>query len=85
MSLRIIGGELRRRHLKTPQGVTTRPYTDRVRQIVFDRMVDIVPSARVADILRVWARWGWNRSAEEPPPACFWNRSPSPSDAAGQR
>ena len=50
MSLRIIGGELRRRHLKTPQGVTTRPYTDRVRQIVFDRLVDVVPSARVADI-----------------------------------
>ncbi len=50
MSLRIIGGELRRRQLKTPPGITTRPYTDRVRQIVFDRITDIVPDARVADI-----------------------------------
>ncbi len=50
MSLRIIGGELRRRHLKTPRGILTRPYTDRVRQIVFDRIADRVPGARVADI-----------------------------------
>lgn len=50
MSLRIIGGDLRRRLLKTPPGIATRPYTDRVRQIVFDRIVDIVPNARVADI-----------------------------------
>lgn len=50
MSLRIIGGELRRRQLKTPPGIATRPYTDRVRQIVFDRIVDNVPNARVADI-----------------------------------
>lgn len=50
MSLRIIGGQYRRRHLKTPHGKTTRPYTDRVRQIVFDRLGDSVESARVADI-----------------------------------
>lgn len=50
MSLRIIGGELRRRKLKTPPGIMTRPYTDRVRQVVFDRLVDHVPGARVADI-----------------------------------
>jgi len=50
MSLRIIGGNLRRRQLKTPPGITTRPYTDRVRQIVFDRIDDLVPDARIADI-----------------------------------
>ena len=50
MSLRIIGGSLRRRQLKTPHGVATRPYTDRVRQLVFDRIVHIIPEARVADI-----------------------------------
>ena len=50
MSLRIIGGSLRRRHLKTPPGIATRPYTDRVRQIVFDRIVNEVPFARVADV-----------------------------------
>lgn len=50
MALRIIGGEYRRRILKTPQGKATRPYTDRVRQIVFDRLGDTVVDARVADI-----------------------------------
>ncbi len=50
MTLRIIGGELRRRKLKTPPGILTRPYTDRVRQVVFDRLVDRIEDARVADI-----------------------------------
>jgi len=50
MPLRIIGGHLRRRQLKTPQGIVTRPYTDRVRQIVFDRLVNRIEDARVADI-----------------------------------
>lgn len=50
MTLRIIGGELRRRQLKTPPGILTRPYTDRVRQVVFDRLVDRIEDARVADI-----------------------------------
>ena len=50
MGLRIIGGALRRRQLRTPRGIVTRPYTDRVRQIVFDRISDSVPQARVADV-----------------------------------
>lgn len=50
MSLRIISGNLRRRQLKTPPGIATRPYTDRVRQIVFDRIEDRIPGARIADI-----------------------------------
>ncbi|MEZ6133193.1 MAG: RsmD family RNA methyltransferase [Planctomycetaceae bacterium] len=50
MTLRIIGGEFRRRLLHAPPGNTTRPYTDRVRQKVFDRIDPMVPEARVADI-----------------------------------
>lgn len=50
MVLRIIGGDYRRRHLKTPQSRETRPYTDRVRQIVFDRISELLPDARVADV-----------------------------------
>ena len=52
MTLRIISGSLRRRLLKTPSGKTTRPYTDRVRQVVFDRLnnIDKIRDARVADI-----------------------------------
>lgn len=50
MSLRIIGGKYRRRHLKTPHGKATRPYTDRVRQIVFDRIDHLLEGARVADV-----------------------------------
>lgn len=50
MSLRIIGGEYRRRQLRTPHGMSTRPYTDRVRQIAFDRLGDAIDGARIADV-----------------------------------
>lgn len=50
MPLRIISGKYRRRHLRTPTTDRTRPYTDRVRQMTFDRLGAFVPGARVADI-----------------------------------
>ena len=50
MSLRIIGGEFRRRRLQTPLGKATRPYTERVRHIVFDRIDHLLDGARVADV-----------------------------------
>jgi 16S rRNA (guanine966-N2)-methyltransferase len=50
MSLRVISGQFRRRLLKTPSDDSTRPYTDRVRQIVFDRLSHLLPKARVADV-----------------------------------
>ncbi|MCA9038277.1 MAG: RsmD family RNA methyltransferase [Planctomycetaceae bacterium] len=50
MALRVIAGKYRRRLLRTPHGLSTRPYTDRVRQVVFDRISDIVEFARVADV-----------------------------------
>lgn len=50
MTLRIIGGEYRRRLLRTPPTRATRPYTDRVRQKVFDRIEDLLDGLRVADI-----------------------------------
>jgi 16S rRNA (guanine966-N2)-methyltransferase len=50
MVLRVIAGEFRRRHLKTPPGIGTRPYTDRVRQMVFDRLRDDLEKSRVADV-----------------------------------
>lgn len=50
MTLRIISGEYRGRKLKTPAGETTRPYTERVRQKVFDRLGPTVEDCRIADI-----------------------------------
>lgn len=50
MSLRVISGQYRRRILKTPSDDSTRPYTDRVRQIVFDRLAHLIPNAKVADV-----------------------------------
>lgn len=50
MTLRIIGGEYRRRLLRTPPTRATRPYTDRVRQKVFDRIDEMLEDLRVADI-----------------------------------
>jgi 16S rRNA (guanine966-N2)-methyltransferase len=50
MSLRVISGQYRRRLLRTPSDDSTRPYTDRVRQMVFDRLNHLIPNARVADV-----------------------------------
>ncbi|MEP3480843.1 MAG: RsmD family RNA methyltransferase [Fuerstiella sp.] len=50
MSLRIISGDYSGRKLMTPAGETTRPYTERVRQKVFDRLGDEIEGSRVADI-----------------------------------
>lgn len=50
MSLRVISGQYRRRILKTPSDDSTRPYTDRVRQMAFDRLASLIPGARVADV-----------------------------------
>lgn len=50
MSLRIISGDYSGRKLMTPAGETTRPYTERVRQKVFDRLGDEVEGSRMADI-----------------------------------
>jgi 16S rRNA (guanine966-N2)-methyltransferase len=50
MSIRVIAGEYRRRHLKTDAGLATRPYTNRVRQMVFDRLGETIIGARVADV-----------------------------------
>lgn len=50
MALRVIAGEYRRRLLKTPSGDSTRPYTDRVRTIVFARLQHELTGARVADV-----------------------------------
>lgn len=50
MSLRVIAGAYRRRRLKTVTSRATRPYTDRVRQIVFDRLGETVIGQRVADV-----------------------------------
>ena len=50
MTLRIISGKYRRRLLKTPSDDSTRPYTDRVRQMTFDRLAAFLPGAKVADI-----------------------------------
>jgi 16S rRNA (guanine966-N2)-methyltransferase len=48
--MRIIAGEFRRRKLFTNPGLTTRPITDRVKVILFDRLDGLFSDVRVADI-----------------------------------
>jgi 16S rRNA (guanine966-N2)-methyltransferase len=48
--VRIIAGEFRRRRLLANPGLTTRPITDRVKEILFERTQDLLVDRRIADI-----------------------------------
>jgi 16S rRNA (guanine966-N2)-methyltransferase len=48
--LRIISGEFRRRRLLTNPGMTTRPITDRAKEILFERIQDLIADKRIADV-----------------------------------
>jgi 16S rRNA (guanine966-N2)-methyltransferase len=50
--MRVVAGEFRGRKLAAPEGGTTRPTTDKVREAVFNALgsLDVVADARVADL-----------------------------------
>jgi 16S rRNA (guanine966-N2)-methyltransferase len=48
--VRIIAGEFRRRRLLISPGLTTRPITDRAKEILFERIQDLIVDKRIADI-----------------------------------
>lgn len=48
--MRIVAGRFRRRNLLTNPGLVTRPITDRVKEILFERLSGDVLDARVADV-----------------------------------
>jgi 16S rRNA (guanine966-N2)-methyltransferase len=48
--VRIVAGRFRRRKLLTNPGTTTRPITDRVKEILFERLSADLEEARVADV-----------------------------------
>ena len=48
--MRIVAGRLRRRKLLANPGLITRPITDRVKEILFERLGDVIENARVADV-----------------------------------
>lgn len=57
--MRIISGRLRRRKLLINPGNTTRPITDRVKVMLFDRLDRELPNARVADIFSGTGSYGF--------------------------
>lgn len=48
--MRIIAGEFRHRRLLANPGLTTRPITDRVKEILFERTQDLLVDRRIADV-----------------------------------
>ena len=48
--MRIVAGRFRRRKLATNPGLVTRPITDRVKEILFERLSGEFEDARVADV-----------------------------------
>ena len=50
MPLRVISGTAGGLHLKSPRRHTLRPTQDRIRQVIFSSLAEIVPGARVLDL-----------------------------------
>ena len=48
--MRIIGGDAKGRRLFAPEGMDTRPTSDKIRESVFNILVHIVPDACVLDL-----------------------------------
>lgn len=48
--MRIVAGRFRRRKLESNPGQTTRPITDRAKEILFEYLLEEVEGARVADV-----------------------------------
>lgn len=48
--MRIIAGEKRSRRLKTPEGMDTRPTSDRVKESLFSILLNRLPGARILDL-----------------------------------
>lgn len=50
MTLRILGGRLRHRHLLSPKGLTVRPSTGQLREALFNICQHLIPGARFLDL-----------------------------------
>jgi len=50
MPLRVISGSAGGLHLKSPKRHALRPTQDRIRQVIFSSLADLVPGARVLDL-----------------------------------
>src|SRR5271170_3643501 len=50
MSLRVISGTAGGLHLKSPKRHALRPTQDRIRQVIFSSLAELVPGARVLDL-----------------------------------
>ena len=50
MPLRVISGSAGGLHLKSPKRHQLRPTQDRIRQVIFSSLAELVPGARVLDL-----------------------------------
>lgn len=65
--MRITGGELRGRHLKTPSGAGVRPTQDMVREALFSILQEVVPGSSFLDLFAGSGSVGieaWSRGAK---------------------
>src|SRR3954464_9310084 len=75
--MRIIAGEFRGRKLLPPEGTTTRPVTDRVKQSLFDILSPLLPGARVYDCFAGTGSMGLESLSRGAERAAFFEKDPS--------
>ena len=76
-ALRIISGLAGGRRLKAPQGLVTRPMTDRVREALFSAIADVVPGADVLDLYAGTGSLGLEALSRGASTAVFVERNPA--------
>lgn len=64
MSMRIISGSARGTHIEAPEGLDTRPVTDKIRQSLFNIWQFDIPGCRFLDLFPVLEVWDLKRCRE---------------------
>jgi len=82
--MRITGGSLRSRKIKTPRGPFVEPVPDMVREAVFSILRDAVPGARVLDLFACSGSLGIEALSRDADFALFVEKDPRAAQVIGQ-
>ena len=82
--MRVITGKARGVQLKTPDGMLTRPTTDRVKEALFSVIQFDIPGARVLDLFGGTGQLGIEALSRGRKAPCSWTPGRMPASLSGK-